>query len=204
MISEREAFGPSLRAERDRRGISLQDISDSTKISVSFLAALERNDVSRWPKGIFRRAFVREYVTAIGLPPEPVVAEFVRLFPDGGPIPEIVEPGELRLTFDDSLSTKWGAARPRVTAAAVESAGIVTLGALVGWALNTSILLASGVIALIYYPLATICLERTPKPRLLYLPTIPVRWLTGPSDTPSGASEAAPTTSAPEWHTASN
>jgi cytoskeletal protein RodZ len=81
-MSERDAFGPSLKAERDRCGITLQAIADSTKIGVSLLAALERNDLSRWPKGIFRRAFVREYVTALGLPPEPIVAEFVRLFPD--------------------------------------------------------------------------------------------------------------------------
>ena len=74
-MSERNAFGPSLKAERDRRGITLQAIADSTKISISLLAALERNDMSRWPNGIFRRAFVREYVAALGLPPEPVVAE---------------------------------------------------------------------------------------------------------------------------------
>ena len=113
-MSERNAFGPSLKAERDRRGITLQAIADSTKISISLLAALERNDMSRWPNGIFRRAFVREYVAALGLPPEPLVAEFVRLFPEspcsGGPenpCPGAPEVAELRLTLEAEPSTTW-------------------------------------------------------------------------------------------------
>ena len=82
MTVDRDSFGPYLRGERERRGLTLEAIADSTKIKQSLLAALERNDMSRWPAGIFRRGFVREYASAIGLPPEPVVADFTRLFPD--------------------------------------------------------------------------------------------------------------------------
>jgi len=60
-------FGPRLRQERERRQISLASIASNTKISVSLLEALERDDVRRWPSGIFRRAFVRSYATAIGM-----------------------------------------------------------------------------------------------------------------------------------------
>ena len=63
----RIGFGPRLRHERERREISLKSIADNTKISRSLLEALERDDVSRWPTGIFRRAFVRSYAEAIGL-----------------------------------------------------------------------------------------------------------------------------------------
>jgi hypothetical protein len=77
-----EEFGPRLRRERERRKISLDSISASTKVSVSLFQALERDDLSRWPSGIFRRSFVRSYAAAIGLDPEEVVQEFVERFAD--------------------------------------------------------------------------------------------------------------------------
>ena len=76
------AFGPRLRRERERRQISLTSIAENTKISRSLLEALERDDVSRWPTGIFRRAFVRSYAEAIGLNGDEVVREFSERFPD--------------------------------------------------------------------------------------------------------------------------
>ena len=76
------AFGPRLRHERERRQITLKAIADDTKISRSLLEALERDDVSRWPTGIFRRAFVRSYAEAIGLNADEVVREFAERFPD--------------------------------------------------------------------------------------------------------------------------
>ena len=75
------SFGQRLRLSRERLGISLEAIAASTKINRSLFAELERDDVSKWPGGIYRRAFVREYAAAIGLPAEAVVAEFNELFP---------------------------------------------------------------------------------------------------------------------------
>jgi len=75
-------FGPRLRQERERRHISLTSIAQNTKISRALLEALERDDVSRWPAGIFRRSFVRAYAQAIGLDPDEVVREFLERFPD--------------------------------------------------------------------------------------------------------------------------
>jgi cytoskeletal protein RodZ len=75
-------FGARLRYERERRQIALKSIAESTKIGVSLLEGLERDDVSRWPSGIFRKSFVRSYAEAIGLDAEPIVAEFVERYPD--------------------------------------------------------------------------------------------------------------------------
>ncbi len=80
-MTDRDQFGPCLRRERERRGISLQDIADRTKIGASLFVALERNDFSRWPGGIYRRAFVRAYAEAIGLDADRTVRDLVRLFP---------------------------------------------------------------------------------------------------------------------------
>ena len=59
-------FGSRMRHAREQRGVSLRQIADATKISVSQLEALERNDVSRLPGGIFSRAFVRSYADERG------------------------------------------------------------------------------------------------------------------------------------------
>jgi cytoskeleton protein RodZ len=75
-------FGTRLRAARERRGISLRQIANATKISVSVLEALERNDISRLPGGIFGRGFVRSYAVEVGLDPEATIQDFIATFPN--------------------------------------------------------------------------------------------------------------------------
>ena len=81
-------FGEKLREAREGRGISLRQIAKTTKITVSALEALERNDVSKLPGGIFSRAFVRSYAAEVGLDPEQTVREFLERF-DSEPAPEL-------------------------------------------------------------------------------------------------------------------
>jgi transcriptional regulator with XRE-family HTH domain len=77
-----ESFGARLRQRRERQEIALVTIAEQTKIKLSLLEELERDDVSHWPTGIFRRAFIRTYARAIGLDPDVVVREFLQLYPD--------------------------------------------------------------------------------------------------------------------------
>jgi hypothetical protein len=87
-----QSFGARLRRQRERQQIELTFIAEKTKINLSLLEGLERDDVSQWPTGIFRRSFVRDYARIIGLEPDPVVREFLELHPDH--VREIVtEPG---------------------------------------------------------------------------------------------------------------
>jgi transcriptional regulator with XRE-family HTH domain len=74
-------FGDKLREARERRGLSLRQIANATKISMITLEALERNDVKRLPGGIFSRAFVRSYALEVGLDPESTIEEFMGQFP---------------------------------------------------------------------------------------------------------------------------
>src|SRR5215467_4854106 len=74
-------FGGKLREARERKGVSLRQIAAATKISVAVLEALERNDISRLPGGIFGRAFVRSYAVEVGLDPEETIQDFVAQFP---------------------------------------------------------------------------------------------------------------------------
>src|ERR1041384_4666571 len=74
-------FGDKLREARERRGLSLRQIANATKISMITLEALERNDITRLPGGIFGRGVVRSYALEVGLDPESTIDEFMGQFP---------------------------------------------------------------------------------------------------------------------------
>ena len=82
-MSAREAFGPNLRRARLQAGVSIRMIVEATNVSEALWEGWERNDFSRWPNGIFARAFVREYAQMIGVDPEVTVDEFCRWFSQG-------------------------------------------------------------------------------------------------------------------------
>lgn len=92
-------FGGKLRQARERRGVSLRQIAASTKISMGALEALERNDVSKLPGGIFSRAFVRSYAIEVGLDPDETVREFLERFHEE-PVPAAA--ATPRVTTDES------------------------------------------------------------------------------------------------------
>lgn len=77
-------FGENLRRERELRGISLQEISSTTKISVRSLELLEAEEFSKLPGGIFIRSFIRSYANYLGLDEEQVMAEFHLVAPPQG------------------------------------------------------------------------------------------------------------------------
>jgi transcriptional regulator with XRE-family HTH domain len=112
-----QSFGGRLRAQRERNGISLDAIARNTKISITLFEGLERNDASRWPTGIFRRAFIRSYANAIGLDPEATVKEFLERFPDpsGAVAGAVADTNAICATGDDPPLT--GAAGLRLTLA---------------------------------------------------------------------------------------
>jgi cytoskeleton protein RodZ len=74
-------FGARLREARERKGISLQQIAAATKIAPGTLEALERDDISKLPGGLFSRAFVRSYALQVSLDPEETVRTFLTHFP---------------------------------------------------------------------------------------------------------------------------
>jgi hypothetical protein len=84
MRLERHTFGPVLRAARERRGVTLKQLSAETKLGVDLWAALEENNLAGWPKRLFARSYVRDYANRIGLDGDEVVNEFCRLFPEWG------------------------------------------------------------------------------------------------------------------------
>jgi hypothetical protein len=80
MVSDRRALGGRLKRQRERAGVTLERISQSTKVPVALFAGLESGDCSRWPAGLFARAYVRSYAEAIGLNADETVEEFAAAF----------------------------------------------------------------------------------------------------------------------------
>lgn len=172
------SFGGRLRRERERRQIALSSIAANTKINMSLFEALERDDVSRWPAGIFRRAFIRAYAEAIGLDAGAVTSEFVELFPDGteettapcqgsvvaNPLLDAQDSG-LRIVLADAepsfLQDLLSNAHQRCLAVVLDLAVVVALG----WSaflIFGTFWMPLGISALCYYGLALLFLGRTP------------------------------------------
>jgi cytoskeleton protein RodZ len=88
------AFGERLQREREMRGITLEEMSESTKISSRSLRALETEEFDKLPGGIFNKGFVRAYARHIGIDEDQAVADFV--VASGGekdqPLPDPPEP----------------------------------------------------------------------------------------------------------------
>jgi transcriptional regulator with XRE-family HTH domain len=162
MNAAQRNFGRRLRDQRERTQIALSEIAEATKIKRSLLEELERGDVSAWPGGIFRRAFVRAYASAIGLSPESVVEEFTQVFPDGAPRGGVEAKHELRLTL---VVDPWRRAMTAVTnvvVALVEAGAIVALAFLTAWMAATNVWFVCAVTALTYYAVSAACLGRSP------------------------------------------
>src|SRR6267378_1300583 len=72
-----EPFGTRLKRERELRGITLDDVSLSTKIGKHFLSALEEERFDQLPGGIFSKGFVRAYARHLGIDEEQAVADYL-------------------------------------------------------------------------------------------------------------------------------
>ncbi len=82
-MTPQETFVTRLRRYRQRAGTSLEEIAADTRVKVDLFEALERNDLSGWPRGLYARAWIRAYASAVGLDPIDTVDEFCRLFTQG-------------------------------------------------------------------------------------------------------------------------
>lgn len=71
------SFGERLRREREMRGVTLDEISASTKIARRHLEALETENFDSLPGGVFNRGFVRSYARFLGIDEEQAVADYV-------------------------------------------------------------------------------------------------------------------------------
>lgn len=164
---ERQKFCLALKAARERKGISLAEISEKTKIAAAHFAELERNDLRHWPKGLFRRSFFRDYARAIDLPVAEACAEFVRLFPEdeGAESSAAVEPvapvaadagNDVRLALDEAWHGPHASVRSRLLAALADAGAVTLVAAVLAWLANLSVSAAIAIVSVSYFSLATV------------------------------------------------
>lgn len=77
-------FGEDLRRERESRGIALDTITDSTKISSRHLSALEREQFERLPGGVFNKGIVRGYARVVGLDEDAWIGRYISAYRESG------------------------------------------------------------------------------------------------------------------------
>jgi cytoskeletal protein RodZ len=74
-----------MQREREMRGITLDEIAEATKITTRCLRAIEKEEFSKLPGGIFNKGFVRSYARYIGIDEEEAVADFLAASGDSEP-----------------------------------------------------------------------------------------------------------------------
>ena len=73
-------IGQRLKEERLKKGLSLDDVSQATKIRPSFLAAIEKGEYNKLPSSSYALGFVQNYAEYLGLAKKETLALFRREF----------------------------------------------------------------------------------------------------------------------------
>jgi cytoskeletal protein RodZ len=102
-------FGEKLRKQREQRGLALDAISNTTKISTRMLRALEEEHFDQLPGGVFNKGFVRAYARQVGLDEEEAVTDYLAALRESQVqsqkiLPDFRNPGSKTpaVTFSDS------------------------------------------------------------------------------------------------------
>ena len=105
-------FSDDLRAQRERLGVSLETISEVTRIHMRHLLALEAGDFDQLPGGVFRHGIVRNYLSVLGLDASPWVERFDAEQPQS--IPDPAHPPDPTQGFAE-FAENVHRSRPRAT-----------------------------------------------------------------------------------------
>ena len=84
LVGEMELIGARLNQARLMANLALQDIADSTKISLRFLAAIENDDFSALPGRVYIFGFTRAFARAVGIDEESLIAALQEKMPLAG------------------------------------------------------------------------------------------------------------------------
>src|SRR5206468_3300329 len=70
-------FGEKFRQAREKKELSLDDVSNVTKISARMLKAIEKEDFEQLPGGVFNKGFIRAYAKHLGLDAEEAITDYL-------------------------------------------------------------------------------------------------------------------------------
>jgi cytoskeletal protein RodZ len=116
-------FGEELRKERESRGIRLDQIIQTTKISSRHLKALEEDNFGMLPGGVFNKGIVRSYARVVGLDEEDCINRFMNAYRASG---EMLEDDANWTTFAENIGRTRDPERRRLITR-LRWAGVVAL-----------------------------------------------------------------------------
>lgn len=73
-----ESIGPYLRQEREIRQISIEELSQETRIPIKMLLRLEGDRFDELPGEVFARGFLKAYARALGIDSDPLLERYGR------------------------------------------------------------------------------------------------------------------------------
>lgn len=99
-------FGQYLRSQRELRGMSLDQVAQTTKIPLTLIDALEEGQAERFPERVFVMNYIRSYASAVGLSADDAVNRFQEI--PGSPKPDAFDPAALEVVRRErAVSAMW-------------------------------------------------------------------------------------------------
>jgi hypothetical protein len=83
--SLKRGIGATLRAERERRHVSLDAVARGTLVRQDFLELIDADRLEELPTGAYAKGFIRSYVAYLGLDPKPFLQAYDDRCGDAGP-----------------------------------------------------------------------------------------------------------------------
>ena len=113
--------GETLRRERLKRNLELEEISRELKISTRFLQAIENDQYDKLPGGVFAKSFVRQYARLLGLDEEDIAGQVQQIL---GPV-EVPQLAEIQTRWPSRPYTcpRSTSGRPSATGGSAGPAG---------------------------------------------------------------------------------
>lgn len=109
-IMDLKELGSRLRLQRENLGMSIEDVSENTRISRSILNIFEAGDRENYPHPVYAKGFIRNYARALGLDPEECVRVLERNFVPAQETPE--EQQEQRKPLAQEIEERSAATAP--------------------------------------------------------------------------------------------
>ncbi|MGB9612185.1 MAG: helix-turn-helix domain-containing protein, partial [Bryobacteraceae bacterium] len=124
-----------LREEREKRGLSIDELARQTRIHARYFEAIERDDIASLPGGFFYRSFLRQYARLLGIPEEVYQPEIERSLAEEAGRPYTVPERHIDVP---PLPTPKGSRREEVVWWAVRAGGLLLTvaactGLYIGW-----------------------------------------------------------------------
>ncbi len=124
------AFGDELRRAREARGLAAESICEATKVPLRHIRALEAGSYDELPGGVFRRGFVRSYVSVLGLEE----SDWMMRFEESCRASGVRDPAENEwAAFAENVKSNRAPSYRRVGARGGSIAALALLMALCGW-----------------------------------------------------------------------